>query len=324
MSKSTKRRPTNGHVEKKSTLSHQKENGPVKKAKVRTSSTTFVLKDISAIQTVLSTYAFRGGSGKLLSMDDEDGGDDEIPQTLLSGGIDVDMDIPIVDLLHEKSKRAYYFLDARKVQNKFWGIMIDATINGPLPGTTQKPCWWCRHKFNTRPIGCPLKYNTHKTSGVEKERFEEKLKAANLETSTNDFFETEGMFCSFPCCKAFILDQKGSVKYKESLTLLSILFSILFSTDKHPVGIFSLGRTKKKTLTIKNHPEDVNEELDFPAAPSWRLLKDYGGHLTIEEFRSTFGKLEYDLTVNTRRPYMYSSSQYVSEKKIKLFKGIRD
>lgn len=294
-------------------------------AKTKPSVTTFILKNISAVQTVLSTFAF---STKLLDMDDNQ---DCIPQTLLSGDeVDKITDIPVADLLHEKSKRAYYFLDTRKIQNKFWGVMIDVTLNGPLPNTIQKPCWWCKHKFPSKPIGCPLKYHPHKTSGIEKDRFEEKMKAVGLPTTTNDFFETEGLFCSFPCCKAFILDQKGSIKYKESLTLLSLLFSILYSSDKHPIGIFSLDSKKSKKTTPMPHkktllPENSRADTtDFPTAPSWKLLKDYGGHLTIEEWRSTFGKLEYDLTVNVRRPYMYCSSQYISEKKIKLFKGTCD
>ena len=293
---------------------------PGKKVIKKPSPKDIVLKNVSAAQIILSNYASAFGNKKLMKIEEDS--EDGIPQTLISQGeLEYDSDIPVTKLLFEKSKRAYYFLDARKVQNKFWGIMIDVTSNGPLSNTIQKPCWWCRHKFNTVPIGCPIKYNSQKTSGIEKERIEEKFKEAGFPTSTNDFFETEGCFCSFPCCKSFILDQRGSVKYKESLTLLSLLFSTLFSTEKKPVGIFSV---ENKKLRIKNCPERSLEETDFPAAPSWRLLKEYGGHLTIEEFRATFGKLEYELTVNTRRPYMYSSSQYVSEKKIKLFKGIRD
>lgn len=287
----------------------------------KSKSSIFTLKDISAIQTVLSAFATRN-SKKLLDINEN--AKDSIPQTFLSQEIEEIAEIPMADLLHEKSKRAYYFLDARKAQNKFWAIMIDVTQNGPLPNTTQKPCWWCRHKFSTKPIGCPLKYHPQKSTGIEKERFEEKLKSAGLPVDSNDFFETEGCFCSFPCCKAFILDQKGSVKYKESLTLLSLLFSILYSTDKRPVGIFSLDRTKNPTKQDALKTNDADEKRDFPVAPSWKLLKDYGGHLTIEQWRATFGKLEYDPTVNTRRPYMFCSSQYISEKKIKLFKNIGD
>ncbi len=275
---------------------------PVKKT-VKPKTTNIILKDISAVQTVLACYAVHNTkSTKVLKMKD---GKDTISQTLI-GDIDgEDTDIPVTQLLYEKSKRAYYFLDARKMQNKFWCIMVDVTLSGPLPSSIQKPCWWCRHKFNFRPIGCPLKYNSNKCTGIEKERYEEKLKNTNLPASTNDFFETEGIFCSFPCCKAFILDQHGSAKYKESITLLSLLFSILHGIQ----SVFSVSG---------------NPEIDFPAAPSWKLLREYGGHLTIEEYRATFGKLEYFVTVNVRRPYMYSSSQYIAEKKIKLFKDARD
>jgi hypothetical protein len=268
--------------------------------KVPKTKTIFFLKDISAVQTVLSSFDSKRKTGKVLNMDENA---DTIPQTLLSREVEEIENIPVSDLLHEKSKRAYYFLDSRKIQNKFWGVMIDVTLNGPLPNSIQKPCWWCRHKFSSKPIGCPLKYHPHKTSGIEKERFDEKMKSADFPTTTNDFFETEGCFCSFPCCKAFILDQKNCVKYKESITLLYLLFSILHSSDK----------------------KQANRKIEeFPVAPSWKLLKDYGGHLTIEEWRSTFGKLEYDLTINSRRPYMFCSSQYISEKKIKLFKNTRD
>lgn len=258
---------------------------------------TITLKDISAIQTILAGYSSARPAhrtSKVIELQNPDG---DLPQTFIPGTDDeLERDIPITELLHEKSKRGFYFLDTRKSPNKFWGIMIDITANGPLPGSTKAPCWWCRHSFQTRPIGCPLKYNGHRNSGVEKERFDEKAVAANIDCSTNDFFETEGCFCSFPCCKAYILDQRSSVKYKESAALLTLLFFKLF-------GVIS----------------------DFPCAPTWKILKEYGGHLTITEFRATFGKIEYLETVNTRRPYMYCSSQYISEKKIKMFRGtIRD
>ena len=250
--------------------------------------TSFVLSDISAIQVILSGYAAQ--TKKILVENDDK---DALPQTLITA--DEDADIPVVDLLHEKSKKAYYFLDTRKIQIKYWGNMLDVTSNGSLPSYTNKPCWWCRHLFKTRPIGCPLVYHPHKKEGVDKERFEEKLKAANISRDGNDFFETEGYFCSFPCCKAYILSQRNNMKYKDSAGLLSLL-------------MYSIYRRR-----------DI-----IPAAPSWKLLKDYGGHLTIQEFRSSFGKLEYEETINTRRPYMFCSSQYISEKRLKLFRGVRE
>jgi hypothetical protein len=251
------------------------------------SPTSFSLPGISAVQVILSGYASH--TRKIMVDDDEEA----LPQTLI--GNDEEADIPITDLLHEKSKKAYYFLDTRKIQNKYWGNMLDITMNGALPSSTNKPCWWCRCPFKTRPIGCPLVYHSHKKEGIDKERLEEKFKNANIALDKNDFFETEGCFCSFPCCKAFILNQRNSTKYKEAAALLSLLFYTLY---------------KRKD--------------ELPAAPSWKTLKDYGGHLTIQEFRASFGKLEYEETVNNRRPYMFCSSQYISEKRLKLFRGVRD
>lgn len=262
-----------------------------------------VLKGISAIQLALATYTKKYSSKKnkndVFELPESQ---DSIPQTIIAD-IDAESDendIPVAEIIHEKSKRAYYFLDHRKIQNKLWGNMIDFTTNGPLPTSTNKPCWWCSGTFKNLPLGCPLRYNPNKTSGIEKERYEAKLKQTTIKNhTTNDFFETEGIFCSFPCCKAYIIDQGSNPRYKDSLTLLSLMFSIF-----HEI------------------PDD-SEDADFDAAPSWKLLKDYGGHLTYQEFRSSFGKLKYDVTVNTQRPYLYSSSQYIAEKKIKMFRNVK-
>jgi hypothetical protein len=262
---------------------------PKKTAKSKkVSPTSVIFPGISAVQVILSGYAPQ--KKKIIV---ENNSTDELPQTLINA--DEDADIPVVDLLHEKSKKAYYFLDTRKVQIKYWGVMLDVTMNGILPSTTTKPCWWCRHSFKTRPIGCPLVYHHNKKEGIDKERYEQKLKDANIPADRNDFFETEGYFCSFPCCKAYILSQRNNVKYKESPGLLSLLLYILYRS------------------------KDI-----IPVAPSWKLLKEYGGHLTIQEFRSSFGKLEYEETVNSRKPYMFCSSQYIAEKRLKLFRGVRE
>lgn len=264
----------------------------ITKKSVVKKSTDVVLTDISAIQVILAGYAADLGS-KIIDMAGDDG---DLPQTYIQDDATIDKDIPISEILHEKSKRNLYFLDSRKIPNKLWGTMFDVTSNGCLPVSVQKPCWWCRHNFQTRPIGCPLRYNPHKSSGIEKERFEEKSKAAGLDCETNDFFETEGYFCSFPCCKAYILDQQfANIKYKDSATLLTLLYFKIYGSTP-----------------------------TFPCAPTWKILKEYGGHLNISEFRCSFGRLEYEPTVNTRRPYMYCSSQYISERKIKLFKGVKE
>lgn len=245
---------------------------------------TVTLKNVSAVQIIVSNYAPKK---KVIDLEENE----ILPQTLISQDIEDVDEIPVTALLHEKSKRSYYFLDNRKIQNKYWRNLIDITISGPLPNSIDKPCWWCRNTFTTNPIGCPLKYNSHKEGNTV---VDEKFKKAGIKTTTNEFFETEGLFCSFPCCKAFIIDQKAAARYQESLALLSLML-------------------------IKIYGKSV----DIPIAPTWKVLKEYGGHLTIDEFRSTFGKLDYTLTVNMRRPYMFCSSQLLEEQKIKLFKGFK-
>ena len=186
------------------------------------------------------------------------------------------------------SKNVIYFIDPHKNVTKYLISMIDVHDYGSLPIYTSKPCWWCRHSFTTCPIGLPIEYYPHEPSSYKKVAREAALTKANLSLDMNDFFITDGLFCSFPCCKAFHNDCLDEIKYRESLTLLLLLYSKL---------------TNHTTNTI-------------PEAPHWKLLKAYGGHLTIDEFRQTFGKLEYIQTPNIKRPYMYTCSSIVQEQPI--------
>lgn len=193
-----------------------------------------------------------------------------------------------------KNKRSMLFTDQHKNQSRMYANMIDITQSGPLPRSTSKPCWWCRHSFNTLPVGCPIKYHppTH-INAIDKSRFVEHLSSMNISPVDNstDFFETEGLFCSLSCTKAYILDQLAkteSPKYKTSLGLISLL---RFKME----GV-------KDTVSV---------------SPSWKMLIEYGGPLNIQEYRSSVGFTEYVETTNLRRPYLFSSSQYFKEKKIR-------
>lgn len=223
----------------------------------------FTLKGISATKIIISQYIKHNKK-----VEEYESPEDNIPLTI----IEEDEEVPLSDLLHERSKKAYYFLDVKKNEIKLWPNLIDMTLNGPLPVSTTKSCWWDRHPFNNRPIGCPIRY--HVKNGVET-------------------YETEGIFCSFPCCKAYIIDKGSKVKYKDSLSLLTTLFETFITEKSYNM---------------------------LPPSPSWKLLKDYGGHLSIQEYRATFGRLEYDETVNTKRCLLVSSSQYIQEKRATPFK----
>lgn len=225
------------------------------------------------------------------------GGGDGIHQTILDLTVKEEEDVATTSLLHEKSKRAMWFLDSHKTKTKYWVSMIDFTLNseseggiiGALPSHTSRPCWDCRHTFPTRVLGCPLRYNSCTQNSVERSRVEQKFRKSNLPITTLDFFETEGVFCSFPCIKSYILAQKTNSRYSNSSTLLTLLYTKLTG---NPITY-------------------------IPPSPGWKQLIEYGGHLTIKEYRATFGKLEFIETTNTRRPYMFSSSKYIEERRTK-------
>lgn len=171
--------------------------------------------------------------------------------------------------------------------------MFDFVQNGALPRYTTRPCWWCRNKFSSHPIGCPIIYHPEPKSEEKKLHVLDIFRKSNLPVDNGtDFFETEGLFCTFPCVKAYILDQIArtkSIKYAKALTLLTLLYSKL-----------------------------VGDIAVIPVAPSWKVLIEWGGHLTPQEYRSSMGLLEYIETVNTKRPYMYPSSAYIQEIRVKV------
>ena len=134
-------------------------------------------------------------------------------------------------------------------------------------------CYWCRHPFKTNPLGCPIKYCPNTSvrtyySEMTKTNFSVKESVCtnqvvepkpDVETIENDYYETDGIFCSPNCLFAFIKDNK-----------------------KNPVYIDS------ETLFYRLCPEKI-----LPA-PHWRLLDVYGGPLTIDKFREGFSKMQYE------------------------------
>ncbi len=131
----------------------------------------------------------------------------------------------------------YVYLDEAKKQKKCLITMVDL-INKNLPSKTKLSCFWCKHGFNSQPIGCPIDYK-------------------------NNQYRCDGIFCSFNCCLSFILDNESNNLYQKSHKLLLNIFNKLFDQYK------------------------------IEPAPSWRLLQNYGGEFTIQEFRNNFYKKEY-------------------------------
>lgn len=220
------------------------------------------------------------------STNELDRNDDLLPEEEYETKLDNLYETNVTSLIHENSKKYVTFLDPHQSSVKMWITMLDYVTGGPLPVSTDKACWWCRDTFISCPIGAPIKYHSHKLSGPKKEIIENNLRKYNLPTDTNDFFETEGIFCSFPCVKAYISEElkKGNILYKDSTTLLSLLYFKLY-------GIV----------------------LVIDKAPTWRLIDKWGGHLPINHYRASYCKLEYTTTCNIKRPLMYSVGTLIEE-----------
>jgi hypothetical protein len=156
--------------------------------------------------------------------------------------------------------------------------MLDSITSQRITSTC---CYWCRHQFSNVPIGCPLKYvpgeicQTY-TSEITKEKYSitQKIsRAKNTEYTNsninvlNNYYETDGSFCSFNCCMAYINNNIHDPLFKNSKNLLMKMYMDIFAGEK---------------LIDKINP-----------APSWRLLSAYGGFLNISEFRDSFANRIY-------------------------------
>lgn len=142
-------------------------------------------------------------------------------------------------------------------------------------------CYWCRNPFDEFKLGCPIKWvpsNAVKTyySEVSKDNYairenvtnkksKSKTKSKDIKIEEKAYYETDGCFCSFNCIKAFIIDNKHDLLYKDSLNMLSKMYYDIFSSY------------------------DI-----IKPSPSYRLLKEYGGHLTIDEYRTGLSNVKYD------------------------------
>jgi hypothetical protein len=107
-----------------------------------------------------------------------------------------------------------------------------------------------------------IKENVSKYKDIANLKEEKCLK--NLIEVTSGYYETDGVFCSPECCLAFINNEKskaGGSKYIDSERLLHSM----------------LGLTRR--ILPANH---------------YRLLEEYGGKLTIEQFRNNNKSVKYE------------------------------
>lgn len=184
---------------------------------------------------------------------------------------------------HEE--KYYSYLDESKKQHLCVVSMIDL-LGKPLPEKSNHNCFWCRSKFSSQPIGCPIRYvpcEIVKTyfSEITKEDYTIRQNISKLQSQkiiqqdidehikldiiNKDFYITDGVFCSFNCCLAYINNNSHNYMYTKSKNLLNQIYEQCFKCNSN-----------------------------IKPAPHWRLLKDYGGKLSIEDFRDNFYKISYE------------------------------
>lgn len=169
-------------------------------------------------------------------------------------------------------------------------------------------CFWDRHPFNTQPIGCPIryvsnqvekKYHSHisRDTYTIKENITHKCsdkitntEPSNLTLISGDYYETDGIFCSFNCCKSWINDNRHNRMYDLSEFLLIKMYNDMMGT----------------------------KFTNISPAPCWRLLENYGGHLNIIKFRDSFNKVEYKCYGNIKSIPNFLPIKTIYEENIKF------
>lgn len=182
-----------------------------------------------------------------------------------------------------EEQTTFSYLDECK-KHHICAISMTDLVGNEIPKKTNIHCFWCRHQFSSQPLGCPIQYvpsEMIKTyfSEITRDKYvirenithnkRKRIQKTNISNCEVDiieknFYITDGLFCSFNCCLAFILDNKKNSLYYHSENLLARFYEKCF----------------QQTYNV------------FPA-PNWRLLKMYGGDLSIEEFRDNFYKIQY-------------------------------
>jgi hypothetical protein len=177
------------------------------------------------------------------------------------------------------------FIDEAKKVHKCNVSMIDFNTNKRLVCSSIYNCFWHKNTIpdNVIAIGCPIKYvysqavktyyseiskdkyTIKENITTERTEFIQKDSDSKLSINDRNYYLTDGVFCSFNCCKAYIDDNKHNSLYDMSNSLLLKMYH-----DIYPTKVASID-----------------------SAPHWRKLKEYGGDMIIEQFLDSFNKIEY-------------------------------
>ena len=298
-----------------------------------------VFSDVSALKIIMSNYTQIPLDTGIVEYEDETA----LPQTLVSDDFDEDGSATFLDARKMKVK----------IWPGMSSVTFLAD-NG-LPPTTTLKCWWDHNPINGRPVGCPLYLAAtpqtggttsrpggsillERPSGVGATVVATRSPGSGVETQEErTVFETEGMFCGLCCCKAYIISKGCCPKYKNSLSLLSAMCVIMYGLSDPPPprsgrpSVNSSGNSLvKRSLPPRGTspalrgssrhdggPQQPSQaKISILIAPPVTLLNEYGGHLTIQEYRETYCRVKYSTTVNYKKIRMISTSRYTLEQKV--------
>ena len=132
-------------------------------------------------------------------------------------------------------------------------------------------CWWCTLPIENYPIGCPLSMQSfRKNNSITFSEMDQALKKQEKEQEKEQeqiTFYTDGLFCCLNCIKAYIMERgEYDAKYKDSIRLLAMM-----ACDN----------------------EQIQDPLTISPSPPWRFLQQYGGHLTVDQYREMIGRMVY-------------------------------
>jgi len=166
-------------------------------------------------------------------------------------------------------------------------------------------CFWCRYPIPTDiyPVTCPVKYlngslvktyisSDDKQTFFMSENISERdiselssvVLPKKMSIDNHPYYITDGVFCSFNCCVAYINSNKHNPVYNNSYALLLKMYKTIMGKDI-----------------------DV-----IKPAHDWRTLISYGGTQSIVEFRDALSKIEFipqDYTL------FYKPMRFLYEKK---------
>ena len=153
------------------------------------------------------------------------------------------------------------------------------SFDGEWPVKTDVRCFHCHHNFSTTPVGIPLKRQLKQAAQIPDDKRQTKLKY---------IYTCSGCYCSFECAKA-------NLRPPNDPSLLMLL------------------RHDACGISMKNPDGSPNSII---AAPPFTMLREYGGELSIEEFRSytRYNDTSIQPCVMTAKKYSIYSGRRVSKR----------